>query len=218
MTYKIIESENPPRLSILINDEGFILDHSLTDNFLVRTAILEMLRKAKSLLPPNLTLKIGELYRTAEKQKKMWHEVYDRLQRENPTFTESQLTEKTEIWIANPYKEGSGHQTGAAADVTIVEIDSNGKELCELDMGTKMQEFNEKTVTACYLLSREQSRNRELLLKIMSEAGFTNYPDEWWHFSYGERLWASLTGATETIYAALSDNVLAEYRDRRLVA
>ena len=32
--------------------------------------------------------------------------------------------------------------------------------------------------------------NRRLLFGIMTEAGFTNLPSEWWHFDYGDRFWA----------------------------
>lgn len=32
--------------------------------------------------------------------------------------------------------------------------------------------------------------NRRLLYKIMTEAGFTNLPSEWWHYDYGDRFWA----------------------------
>jgi D-alanyl-D-alanine dipeptidase len=106
-------------------------------------------------------------------------------------------------WIANPYTHGSGHQTGAAVDLTLVEIDESGSEVRELDMGTKMQEFNARTLTQNPLVTADQRENRELLLKAMEDAGFVNYPEEWWHFSYGERLWAELTGASETKYAAL---------------
>ena len=41
---------------------------------------------------------------------------------------------------------------------------------------------------------RESRDNRRRLFWAMSEAGFVNYPGEWWHFCYGERLWAQVTG------------------------
>ncbi|KAG0505300.1 MAG: D-alanyl-D-alanine dipeptidase [Candidatus Udaeobacter sp.] len=35
----------------------------------------------------------------------------------------------------------------------------------------------------------EALRNRRLLYWIMREAGFANYPYEWWHFDWGTQFW-----------------------------
>ena len=32
--------------------------------------------------------------------------------------------------------------------------------------------------------------NRRLLFGVMTKAGFTNLPSEWWHYDYGDRFWA----------------------------
>jgi D-alanyl-D-alanine dipeptidase len=34
----------------------------------------------------------------------------------------------------------------------------------------------------------------------MIEAGFASHPDEWWHYSYGDQMWAALTGAEAAHY------------------
>ncbi|MBQ7252055.1 MAG: hypothetical protein IJS32_05580 [Kiritimatiellae bacterium] len=31
-------------------------------------------------------------------------------------------------------------------------------------------------------------------------AGFANYPAEWWHFAFGDRLWAACRGKRRAIY------------------
>ena len=31
---------------------------------------------------------------------------------------------------------------------------------------------------------------RSLLFSVMEQAGFVQHPNEWWHFSYGDQLWA----------------------------
>jgi D-alanyl-D-alanine dipeptidase len=35
-------------------------------------------------------------------------------------------------------------------------------------------------------------QHRQLLYQVMSAAGFQRHPREWWHFSYGDQLWAWL--------------------------
>jgi zinc D-Ala-D-Ala dipeptidase len=34
----------------------------------------------------------------------------------------------------------------------------------------------------------------------MDAGGFINYPQEWWHWSYGDRYWAFQTSAEATLY------------------
>ena len=43
-------------------------------------------------------------------------------------------------------------------------------------------------------LNTIQLKNRDLLKRIMSEAGFVNYPYEWWHWSYGDKYWGYVRG------------------------
>ncbi|MEK6914663.1 MAG: hypothetical protein AABW83_03360 [Nanoarchaeota archaeon] len=34
----------------------------------------------------------------------------------------------------------------------------------------------------------------------MTKSGFTNYPGEWWHWSYGDRIWAHYNNKKYAIY------------------
>ena len=78
------------------------------------------------------------------------------------------------------------HSTGGALDLTIV--DKNG---IELDMGTKIDELIDASASDYYEHSQTlYQKNRELLVEVMSDAGFTQLPTEWWHFSYGDQIWA----------------------------
>ena len=51
--------------------------------------------------------------------------------------------------------------------------------------------------------SDEEARaNRRLLHWLMAAEDFAGHPDEWWHFSWGDQMWAALTGAPEAHYGA----------------
>ncbi len=41
---------------------------------------------------------------------------------------------------------------------------------------------------------------RELLRQAMESAGFARHPNEWWHFSHGDQLWAWQRGAGSACY------------------
>ena len=52
-----------------------------------------------------------------------------------------------------------------------------------------------------FSFSDEEARaNRRLLHWLMVEEGFAGHPDEWWHFSWGDQMWAALTGAPAAHY------------------
>ena len=36
--------------------------------------------------------------------------------------------------------------------------------------------------------------HRQILTQAMTQAGFQQHPNEWWHFSAGDQLWAWLEG------------------------
>jgi D-alanyl-D-alanine dipeptidase len=80
-----------------------------------------------------------------------------------------------DMYIMPPTK-GSVHTRGVAIDLTLV--DKNGN---ELDMGTPFDDFTEFSHHGGFV-SPEASRNRFLLLGIMSTAGFDFYRNEWWHY------------------------------------
>ncbi len=84
------------------------------------------------------------------------------------------------------------HSTAAVVDLSIV--DENGK---LLNMGSEFDEPTSRIHPNYYSdLSDPESiqicANRELLNKVMSDQGFHRIPHEWWHFSYGDQIWALL--------------------------
>jgi D-alanyl-D-alanine dipeptidase len=72
----------------------------------------------------------------------------------------------------------SRHNQGVAVDLTLVEL-ASGR---EFDMGTPFDEFSARSHTAN--AAGTVAVNRQLLVTAMAAEGFTNYVDEWWHFSY----------------------------------
>jgi len=45
--------------------------------------------------------------------------------------------------------------------------------------------------------------HRAMLVAALAPTGLVNYPTEWWHWSYGDRYWAHVTGATHAVYGAV---------------
>ena len=118
-----------------------------------------LLRQAVMLAAPlGLGFKIFDGYRPTEAQWALWNHTPD------PSF------------VADP-RRGSPHSRGAAIDLTLV--DSSGH---ELDMGTKFDQFSEKSHHGSQAVSLAAQKNRVLLLGLMTLAGFDHYRLEWWHY------------------------------------
>ena len=83
-------------------------------------------------------------------------------------------------YVANP-KRGSLHSRGAAADLTIVKLDTGE----ELNMGTTYDFFGEEAYTTATNLPVEVVANRKLLQVVMRKHGFLTIRTEWWHFNFG---------------------------------
>ena len=72
----------------------------------------------------------------------------------------------------------SRHNLGLAIDLTLIDL-ATGR---ELDMGTPFDTFSAAAHTAN--ATGFAAANRQRLKTAMEGRGFTNYDQEWWHFSY----------------------------------
>jgi len=148
------------------------LAYAKRDNFVHQVLYLDA--KAYALLPvaqalkkinlklvqKGVGLKVFDAYRPYSVTKKMWKVVPD------------------ERYAANPAK-GSGHNRGAAVDVTLVKL-ATGE---ELPMPTGFDDFSERAHHDFKDLPREVLDNRQLLKETMVEYGFVPLSTEWWHYS-----------------------------------
>jgi zinc D-Ala-D-Ala dipeptidase len=82
------------------------------------------------------------------------------------------------------------HSTGAALDITL--IDATG---AVVDMGSPIDEVSPRShpnyfATSPLPAASTFQAHRTLLNGVMESAGFRRHPNEWWHFSLGDQLWA----------------------------
>jgi len=72
----------------------------------------------------------------------------------------------------------SRHNLGLAIDLTLIEL-ATGR---ELEMGTPFDTFSAAAHTAN--ATGVAAANRQRLKAAMERRGFTNYDQEWWHYTY----------------------------------
>lgn len=154
------------------NFTGQPLYKGLKTAWLQPEAIDKLVRAQKLLkeLHPDLSIIVYDAARPFRIQRDMWN-----------------VAKNTDMryYVANPNKGGGLHNYGMAVDVTLV--DSLGH---PLPMGTpydypgmESHITDEANLLATGKITQEEYNNRQLLRKIMKEAGFQTVTREWWHFN-----------------------------------
>ena len=72
-----------------------------------------------------------------------------------------------------------------------------------LDFGSRVNDDNEKSYLYYPNLTQEQKDNRLMLVTAMIGAGLASCMTEWWHFSYGDQLWAWFYGKENSLYSPI---------------
>jgi len=150
----------------------------------------------------NLSLKMFDCYRPARASLDMvkWsqngHETAAE-RRYNPKIP------KTELFRLGYIASRSQHSTGAALDLTLVDLKADNSAKIDpakpyadctapvearlpegsVDMGTGYDCTDTKGHTAATSITPEQRAWRRRLVAAMAKQGFVNYSKEWWHFS-----------------------------------
>jgi zinc D-Ala-D-Ala dipeptidase len=76
----------------------------------------------------------------------------------------------------------SGHSRASTTDLTMVRIQPDGTAE-PLDMGSPFDFFDPVSHTDSPDVTPAQHANRLRLKNAMEAGGFTNYADEWWHYT-----------------------------------
>jgi len=191
----LIEDCGEPLITVPQNDRLRVRPADGGATLVVRTGVLGRLLAAADSLPNGMVLTIVEGYRDPARQLALWNEQYRVVSRQYPNQSQPEIRRITRLRVAEPSELGSGHQTGGAVDVSL--SDNRG---VALDMGTAMHQFTRLTATKSSPLHHAARAHRRVLLKAMTEAGFCNFPAEWWHFSYGDQLWAAYSREPKAVY------------------
>ena len=169
--------------------------------YYLRQNVVENLIQAQNnlqLLYPNWYIQIFDAYRPVAVQQFMVDYSFGEALRERD-LTEQELSPQQredvwkavyEIWAVPSLDMNTPppHSTGAAVDITLV------NDLGEVvDMGSPIDEMSDRSHPEYYINSNQKyDANRQLLRDVMLKAGFQRNPREWWHFSFGDQMWAWL--------------------------
>ncbi|MFJ8982720.1 M15 family metallopeptidase [Streptomyces sp. NPDC102282] len=118
------------------------------------------------------------------------------------------MVDKTRLFADGYIAEKSGHSRGSTVDLTLVKLPAlptrpyrPGEELApcyapkgerfpdnSVDMGTGYDCFDTLSHTDDPRVQGAQRANRQFLKKTLTDLGFVNLAEEWWHFTYKPEL------------------------------
>jgi len=194
---KVTEHEVPADMVVFVETDRLFLNPLETDDWRIRRVVRDKVVACSEALPDGLCLMLFEAFRSRARQWELWNPVVASITENNPTWSETEVYAESSRWVSPPDGFGSGHQAGAAVDVKLARVDRT-----ELDFGGPMKGLSGLAPTH-WPVTPEIRKNRDLLVVAMERTGMINYPDEWWHFSYGDRLWAEVTSRDEAFFAPI---------------
>jgi zinc D-Ala-D-Ala dipeptidase len=178
-------------------------------DLLVRRSVGEKLVRVNAILGlAELELFVFDAWRPKAVQT-YFHDVWmpQELKQRNPGLQGAALSEEVErYWAAPSVDENSPapHATGAALDLTIRWLGSDplwmGSIFDDVTALAHRDHFERVDSTLPSFSDDEARANRRLLHWAMAEAGFAGHPDEWWHYSWGDQLWAALSDVPAAHY------------------
>ena len=170
---------------------------------LLRKGVADRLALAAASLPNGYRLAVIEGWRPPYIQRRMYAMVWKRIKTANPDWSDIRIRRFVNRFTA-PMNERvpPPHTTGGAMDVDLV--DDDGK---PYDVVTPFERRDVK----CFALetpglSETARTNRAILSGALSQAGITNYPSEYWHYSYGDQGWAYRGSQPAALYGAITPN------------
>ncbi len=195
---------------------------------LVRQSIAERLSKinfalqqsaeVEKLIGGKVELYVNEGYRDFKVQKQLYDETFPQLIRKlHPELKEAEVLVRRDQLIAEPPHEDSPspHSTGAAVDVRLRYVQPETGFVADTDvlLADRQSDNDESKYPDFYEHQKNLSkrdleiqRNRRVFYWVMrgalidDDSGFMVNPNEWWHWSYGDQLWAHLTNAPEAFF------------------
>lgn len=179
---------------LLIDTSRFVYKRE----FYVRKSLTEFLNHAVSRTPKGLKLAILEGWRPFHIQRRMYIAVRNNLLEKHPDWSETKLLRKTNQFTApiNNKRVPPPHTTGGAIDIFVAHPD--GKLL------NHVAPFDRFDIRCFPMdaegLNPEAREARDILKHCFADSGLTNYPSEYWHWSYGDQGWAYRGGHAAALY------------------
>lgn len=167
----------------------------------LRRTVAQMLKKANSNLPKEYRFVINDAWRPQYIQAAIFYDFIRKGKKRFPGLKGKTLIKEINKYVA-PWrgKNISGHMTGGAIDLRLV--DKHGR---KIPMRVKKLSYKENALSNQEKLPQYIRNNRQIFFSAMEKSGLSNFPKEYWHWSYGDYWWTKRNGKKTTIYGIAKD-------------
>ncbi len=164
----------------------------------LRKTIAEMILLAEKELPKGVIFIINDAWRPQYVQEEITRYFIKNFTKKYPNWPREKIIKEVEKYVAPPSgKYASGHMTGGAVDVRLFK---NGK---KIPMKSSKLTYQENAKSFQKKLPQYIQKNRSIMFTALKKAGFSNYPKEYWHWSYGDIWWAKRNKKKTAIYGVI---------------
>ncbi len=216
----IIKEDESPLISLKESEFNLMYEPSFNKeyNYMVREDIFEKIgRISKILDKEGKLLIIRSVWRSFAHQKLLRDRRMKIVKKDHPNKSLEEIKNIVSYFIAP--EEESMHSTGGAVDALIYDLKNN----CVMNFGNNQGlhlELNETCYPFHPDISAQVRKNRELLINLFEKEGFFVDPKEYWHFDYGNVIWAIEKGKKEAKYGVIKKQKVYKGRlyKKRIIA
>jgi D-alanyl-D-alanine dipeptidase len=172
------------------------------DGLYARQGVAERLVQAnRALESAGVELFLLDAYRPVSCQTALWNFFSQQLHHAHPDLDDKGLLALVRTYVSDPRgidpaNPGTWppHSTGGAVDLVLRDRGTRallefGAPFDDPEPRSHTDFLERRLVQAAISTDYPPLRHRRLLFWAMIEAGFANYPYEYWHFDYGDRLY-----------------------------
>lgn len=197
-----IRENGEPMIDVLPLSDRLFLDRPRFDykrETVLRRSVAERLSSAADRLPAGFAFGIVEGWRPPFIQARMFRASWLRLAERYPELSDEELRPIVERYTA-PMEETvpPPHTTGSAFDLALY------RDGAAVDLHSPYEWLDpEGFAFDAPGLSDDALYHRSVLAGAFEGTGITNYPSEYWHWSYGDQGWAYRGGHPHALYGAV---------------
>lgn len=161
--------------------------HYRRETMLRQSAAERLVRANDRLLSQGFRLHVVEGWRAPFIQARMYRSTWQRFRERHPEWSDHRMTRVVNQFTAPMNSRvPPPHTTGGAMDLALYTLDGT-----VLDLSSPYERFDYHGFPlAAPGLTDEVRRNRDTMAEALALEGITNYPSEYWHYSYGDQGWA----------------------------
>jgi D-alanyl-D-alanine dipeptidase len=165
----------------------------------LRQTVAEMIRRAEKELPRGMTFIIGDAWRPQFVQEEIQRRFTEHFSKKYPRWSLARVRQEVNKFVAPARgRYVSGHMTGGAVDLRLW---YRGR---KLPMKSARLTYQENAQSLQPKLPSYIQANRQMMFAALQAAGLSNYPQEYWHWSYGDVWWAKRNKKSTAIYGQIA--------------